>query len=196
MSKAANAYLATQVTTTSQGQLLLMLYEAAIKFIKQAKVKIKEKDYAAKGILISRAMDILSELNQSLNKERGGQIAQNLNSIYLFCNMQLAQANMRMTVKPLDEVITLLDSLRQAYAQIVPSQEGQLPTKQAAKPAQPSAQPEGQSEGQAAQTEEEAKPASNYPRPQVLQAVQPQNESENRPQTAQSRAANAYANSL
>ncbi|GKT30271.1 Flagellar protein FliS like protein, partial [Aduncisulcus paluster] len=57
MHKAAQAYLSTQVHTTSKGELLIMLYDAAIKFMKQAKVKINEKDYAAKGILISKAIE-------------------------------------------------------------------------------------------------------------------------------------------
>ncbi|MGE4553622.1 MAG: flagellar export chaperone FliS, partial [Desulfovibrionaceae bacterium] len=123
MSRAAHAYFATQIATTTQGQLLLMLYDGAIKFLKQARVKIEERNYAQKGILISKAIDIISELNQSLNKEKGGRIAENLNSLYMFCSMQLAKANIRMNVKMVDEVINILQSLRQAYAEIVPTHE-------------------------------------------------------------------------
>ena len=176
MSRAVTtAYLATQVNTTSQGQLLLMLYDAAIKFLKQAKEKIQEKDYAAKGILISRATDILSELNQSLNKTRGGQLAQNLNSLYLFCNNQLAQANLRMNTKYVDDVIAILDNLRQAYGEIVPQCD--MP-------------------GPAQGTDGDAS-SENLPRPQLLRPVEniaaQQKASAN---TAQSRAASAYAKSL
>lgn len=180
MSKAvATAYLATQVNTTSQGQLLLMLYDAAIKFLKQAKEKIEEKDYAAKGILISRATDILSELNQSLNKERGGKLAQNLNSLYLFCNNQLAQANLRMETKYVDDVLNILDNLRQAYGEIVPQCENQ-----------------GRPAGQAPR-EQNAAPVNNLPRPQALKAVENNtDEQKSTLNTARSRAANAYANSL
>jgi len=124
MSKAAHAYLATQVTTTSQGQLLIMLYDAGIKFLKQAKEYMIEKDYAKKGILISRAMDIITELASSLNKDKGGQIAENLQSLYTFCNIQLAQANMKMDTKKLDDVIGILSNIRNAYAEILPQVEG------------------------------------------------------------------------
>lgn len=124
MSKAAQAYFATQIATTTQGQLLLLLYDGAIKFLKQARVKIEERNYAQKGILISKAIDIINELNQSLNKEKGGRIADNLNSLYMFCALQLAKANLRMSVKMVDEVINILSSLRQAYAEIVPTHEG------------------------------------------------------------------------
>ena len=71
MQKAAQAYFQTQVATTSQADLLLLLYEGAIKFLKMAKVKIDERDYAEKGILISKAMDVIAELDSSLNVQKG-----------------------------------------------------------------------------------------------------------------------------
>jgi flagellar protein FliS len=125
MSKAANAYLATQVTTTSQGRLLVMLYDAGIKFLKQAKEYMLAKDYAKKGILISRAIDIISELASSLNKEKGGQIAENLQALYTYCNFELARANLRMDAAKLDEIVNILTNLRDAYAQILPTVEGE-----------------------------------------------------------------------
>ncbi len=132
MSKAANAYLTTQVTTTTQGQLLVMLYDAGIKFLKQAKEYMIAKDYAKKGILISRAMDIITELASSLNKEKGGQIAENLQSLYTFCNIRLAKANMKMDTQMLDDVINILSNIREAYAQILPQVEGENSTTAAA----------------------------------------------------------------
>lgn len=65
MLKAAKAYLSTQVSTASKGDLLLMLYDTAIKHLKLATEKIAEKDYAAKGILISKAIAIVSELQEA-----------------------------------------------------------------------------------------------------------------------------------
>lgn len=120
MSNPARAYLTTQVETTTQGELLLMLYEAAIKFLKRAKIEIEKKDYAQKGIYISKAMAVISELAESLNKEKGGEITENLHSLYLFCNLHLAQANIRMDTGKVDEVIKILDGIRSAYAQVVP----------------------------------------------------------------------------
>ncbi len=54
MANPARAYLATQVETTTQGELLIMLYEAAIKFLKRAKIEIDNKDYAKKGFTSPR----------------------------------------------------------------------------------------------------------------------------------------------
>lgn len=119
MQKAAHAYLQTQVTTTTQGELLLLLYDGAIKFLNQAKEKIAERDYAGKGILISKALDIVNELDASLNLEKGGELAQNLHKLYFYCSTRLLNANLKMDVGFIDEVIKILSGLRGAYGQIV-----------------------------------------------------------------------------
>lgn len=133
MANPARAYLATQVETTTQGELLIMLYEAAIKFLRRAKVEIDNKDYAKKGIYISKAMAIIHELAECLNKEKGGEITPKLGSLYQFCTAQLIKANIRLDNKRIDDVINILDGLRSAYAQIIPAHEG--------KGLQPAAQP-------------------------------------------------------
>ena len=124
MLKAAKAYLSTQVTTTTQGEVLLLLYEAAIKNLRQAQERIAERDYAAKGILISKALDIISELSASLNVEKGGDLARNLHSLYFYCSSRLLKANLKMDVTVIDEVIRILDGIRSAFAEIIPGQEG------------------------------------------------------------------------
>lgn len=121
MANPAKAYLATQIETTTQGELLLMLYEAAIKFLKRAQREIDNRDYAKKGIYISKAMAIIHELSESLNKEKGGDITPKLGQLYLFCTTQLVKANIRMDNRMIDDVIKILDGLRSAYAQIVPT---------------------------------------------------------------------------
>lgn len=119
MLKAAQKYLATQVTTTDQGQLLILLYDAAIKFLNQAKTKIDEKDYAQKGILIAKALDILSELGSSLNKDKGGELADSLNQLYFYCNTRLLMANLKMDKAIIDEVVKIISGVRDAYSQII-----------------------------------------------------------------------------
>jgi flagellar protein FliS len=124
MANPAKAYLATQIETTTQGELLLMLYEAAIKFLKRAKREIDNRDYAKKGIYISKAMAIIHELSESLNKEKGGDITPKLGQLYMFCTTQLVKANIRLDNKMIDDVINILEGLRSAYAQIVPTHDG------------------------------------------------------------------------
>ncbi len=118
MNSALRAYQKTQITTTSPGNLVVMLYDGAINFLEQSKGKIAEKDYAAKGMLISKALDIISELDCSLNVERGGDLARNLHGLYVYCSNRLLKANMDMDVAIIDEVITILSELRSAFHQI------------------------------------------------------------------------------
>jgi len=124
MLKAAKAYLVTQVSTSSQGDLLLMLYDTAIKHLHQAIEKMRAKDVAGKGILLSKAINIVSELQESLNKERGGEISKNLFQLYFYCNTRLLTANLKMNPEMVEEVISILTGLRQAFAQIMPSVDG------------------------------------------------------------------------
>lgn len=171
MQKAAQAYLQTQVTTTSQGDLLLMLYDGAIKFLKQAKVKMQEQDYAQKGILISRAMDVIAELASSLNAQKGGDLADNLNKLYFYCNTKLLQANLKMDTGLIDVVIKILSGLRDAFAQIsdtVPTAEDiQAATKQNApkqeKPVQNAAPQPQDSNAAPAQQAPQQKPGKVLP---------------------------------
>ena len=118
MHKAAQAYFQTQVTTTTQGDLLIMLFDGALKFLKQAKESMAVRDYAKKGILISKALDVLAELQGSLNAQKGGELAENLRKLYLLCSTKLLMANMRMDQNLVDEVIRILTGIRDAFAQI------------------------------------------------------------------------------
>lgn len=223
MLKAAKAYLNTQVTTATKGDLLLMLYDTAIKHLKLAQVKINEKDFAAKGILITKALDIIGELQSCLNKERGGDVAQNLFRLYYFCNTRLLQANMSMDVAMVEDVIGILGGLRQAFAQIISTQENT--TSPAQTPFMDAGTPPLQAQAQAAQVQamqaqamqaqamqvqaaspQEAvaqAPGAEAPAPveaEVAASVAPQSEAP-QPEPAQPvqtiryRAANAYANS-
>lgn len=123
MNKAANAYFQTKVNTTDQGQLLIMLYDGALRYLAQAREKIVAKDYAAKGVLISRVIDIINELSASLNLEKGGSLATNLNNLYVLCTARLLQANLKLDLAALDSVVQIISGLRSAYAQIVDTPE-------------------------------------------------------------------------
>jgi flagellar protein FliS len=125
MQKGAQAYFSTHIATTDQGQLLLMLYDGALKFLAQAREKMLARDMAGKGVLISKTIDIVNELASSLNMERGGTLAENLNNLYFLCTARLLQANAKLDVAQLDSVVNILSGLRSAYAQIVATPEAQ-----------------------------------------------------------------------
>ncbi|MBF0482845.1 MAG: flagellar export chaperone FliS, partial [Desulfovibrionaceae bacterium] len=139
MSKAANSYLQTQVATTTPGELLILLYDACVKNLRQAQERIRERDVKAKGMLISKAIDIISELQSSLNAQKGGSLAVNLHKLYFYCNTKLLQANLKMDTAVIDEVIKIISGIRDAYNQIVTQQAQGLSAPQAAAQAAPPA---------------------------------------------------------
>ena len=132
MQRAANAYMQTQVTTTTPGHLVVMLYDGAITFLEQAKQEIEIRNYAKKGILISQALDIISELDGSLNTDKGGEIAQNLHKLYMYCSTRLLQANLKMDITLINEVIGILSSFRSAFSEISKTQAHPSPPRAAA----------------------------------------------------------------
>lgn len=187
MNKATSAYLQAGVNTTSPGQLLIMLYEAAIKFLRQAQERIQAKDVAKKGILISKALDILTELTATLNLEKGGDLADNLQKLYFYCTTKLLAANLKQDVVLIEEVIGILDGLRDAYQTLlnqgVSGQEGRSPQSSAglvrgfaapARPAQSARPDDGQLQSQAQMLAFTAKPGAVPPaRPGQPQAGTP-----------------------
>ena len=132
MHRAANAYMQTHVTTTTPGHLVVMLYDGAITFLEQAKQEIAANNFAKKCILISQALDIIAELDGSLNNEKGGELAQNLHRLYMYCNTRLLRANLKMDTAIIDEVIGILSSFRSAFAEISRTQPHPAPPKASA----------------------------------------------------------------
>ncbi len=114
------AYKETQIKTANQGKLIVMLYDGAIKNINLAIELLGEKKRKLDKISnsIIKAQDIITELIVSLDFEKGGEIAKNLFSIYVFMNRQLLEANIQKSVKPLQDVKHLLMELREAWVEV------------------------------------------------------------------------------
>jgi flagellar protein FliS len=115
MNQGANAYKKAAVTTATPGQVLIMLYEAAIRYVKKAADCIDKKDHAGKGVAIGKVHDIINELNTSLNFEVGGDIARNLERLYNFMVEQLVQANSKNSKEHLLTVQKNLETLLEGW---------------------------------------------------------------------------------
>lgn len=117
----ANRYKQTSVQTATPGQILILLYEAAIKNVKKASECIDTRDSAGKGLYIGKTHDILNELVNTLNFEVGGDIARNLERLYNFMIEQLIVANAESSKEPLftiqKNLETLLEGWRGAVAE-------------------------------------------------------------------------------
>ena len=115
MNQTYNLYQQTSITTSNPMKLVLMLYDGAIGFLKDSIEAINKKDVKSKIIAINRAKDIITELNNSLKCEIGGEFALTLRRLYYFMDRHLFQANLKNDVQAIREVIQLLSSLREAW---------------------------------------------------------------------------------
>jgi len=116
MQTAAYASYRTITTQTAgPGELLLQLYQAAIKNIGQARLAIEAVNVPDAHKHIVRAQEILLELQRTLDHEQGGDLAPRLDALYGFMRGRLFDANMRKEIGPLDEVQGLLRSLLAAW---------------------------------------------------------------------------------
>ncbi|MBW2056225.1 MAG: flagellar export chaperone FliS [Deltaproteobacteria bacterium] len=112
-------YQKTRFVTADQGRLILMMYDGAIRFIEQAKTKMERGDIPGKGIAIARAQGIISELNGSLNREKGGQLALSLETLYLYINNQLSMANLKNSQEHLDDALKVIRELLTGWKAII-----------------------------------------------------------------------------
>ena len=110
-----NAYKQTAVTTASKEQVLIMLYEGAIKHLKKASEACHKKDIAAKGVAVGKAHDIINELSNSLDFNIGGDIAKNLERLYGFMIQEITQGNMNNDPQKFDQARKLLENLLEGW---------------------------------------------------------------------------------
>jgi len=120
----ANTYNSNQVSTASKTKLILLMYDGAIRFIKEAISKTRSKDIAGYGLKISKAQRIVVELENSLDKRQGGQVAMNLQKTYSQVSNLLTAANISGDEAPLSAATDILTSLREAWEQVINSPEG------------------------------------------------------------------------
>ncbi|MCC6177636.1 MAG: flagellar export chaperone FliS [Chloroflexi bacterium] len=122
-------YQATTVETASPVDLVVMLYQGAHRFIRQALAAIETHDIqtAHRGFL--RAQDIITELAGSLSAEEGGEISEQLRALYEYMHRRLVEANCHKDPAPAREVLGMLRELGSAWQQIAAQQrQGQAPT--------------------------------------------------------------------
>lgn len=118
-SQAINAYGATHahsaITDASPHKLISLLFQGAIDRIQQAKGAMARGDIAKRGQLVGKALDIVNNLQACLDKEKGGEVAKNLDALYDYMQRQLLKANMENDPAILDEVTRLLTEVQSGW---------------------------------------------------------------------------------
>ena len=117
-SRGAAAYRQTSVQSSSPLQLVVLLYDGAIKHMSAARDAMARRDLVARREGFSRAMAIVAELQSTLNLKEGGEVAQSLDRLYVYVLDLLVQANVRHDPRPLEEAERLLAPLRDAWSQV------------------------------------------------------------------------------
>ena len=130
---ATEKYQTQQIMTASPARLVAMLFEKAISCLNEAIRAIEAGDIQARWKSNSRAMEIINHLLTTLDMDKGGDIAKNLDQIYRFMLARLPQVDINNNPAPARDVIGLLEPLRRSW-QVVANQGN---PKQATAPSQP-----------------------------------------------------------
>jgi flagellar protein FliS len=125
--QAYNAYKNTNVRTASQGHLVVLLYEEAVRRLAEAAGlfgsdgAVKAADIERFNSCLQKAQAIITELQVSLNMEKGGEIAQNLMSLYVYFNNELMTANINHDKKKVTFVLDMMSQLADSWRQAAES---------------------------------------------------------------------------
>jgi flagellar protein FliS len=116
-----SSYLQNQVLTASPAELILLLFDEGLRTLKKAEtafaIETPDRFEVINNHLL-HVQDVLMELSLSLDLEKGGELAANLQRIYDFMMRHLSQANSAKVIQPVIEVHHLLTTLRNAWQQV------------------------------------------------------------------------------
>ena len=117
------SYRQVATKTATPGQLVLMLFDGALRFLDKALVGFDLDDPLDSNLAINnnilKAQEILRELNMSLNMEKGGEFATTMRRLYNYYDLQLSQSNLRKDPSGVELVIRLLSVIRGAWAEML-----------------------------------------------------------------------------
>ena len=114
---ARQAYAESAVLTATPEQLVVMLYDGAIRFLRQSAEYMKAGEREQSRNRMNRAEAIIDELNSTLDMSYGD-VPANLRSIYLFCKRHLIHANVNTDPAAIETVARLLGELRESWDQL------------------------------------------------------------------------------
>ena len=121
------AYQKTNVNTASQGRLVVLLYEGAVKHLNAAismfdsDNRLKPGDIEQFGIHLQKTQAIITELQVSLDMEKGGDIARNLMSLYLYFNEEIMDATIKQNKEKLQFILKMVNELADSWRVIANS---------------------------------------------------------------------------
>ena len=118
---AGHHYAQTEVSTVTPARLVLLMYDAVLAAVEIARTALTSErpDLEVVSQQLTRAQQLVTELEVALDHERGGQIAASLQGLYDYARRRLVDANLSKDPGPLDEVTRIIGDLREAWASSV-----------------------------------------------------------------------------
>lgn len=110
-------YQNTDIATADRGKLILMIYDHCLKWCNAAIDAIERNDIETRTKAIFKVQDGITELQCALDFQKGGEVAKNLQRLYDFYNRHLSDANLKNSIQNVEEVKTMMSSLREAWVQ-------------------------------------------------------------------------------
>ncbi len=114
-----DAYKNTQINTASREQILLMLYDGAIKFMKQSREAMENNNYEKSHNKNLKAQDIVTELMASLDMDVMGETGDNLYRLYDFTLHSLVQSNVKKDPQFIEQALEVMEDLYSAWDEII-----------------------------------------------------------------------------
>ena len=117
-SKDISTYQQTNILTADPRKLVIMCYSAAISNLRMACECYESGDFETKAKGIQKAQNIICELMNALDFEKGGEVARNLDALYNFMGRQIMESDLNKDVKGIGRVIEMLEELKSAWEEI------------------------------------------------------------------------------
>jgi flagellar protein FliS len=123
---ARNTYQEVEANASNGLQLVVMLYDGAIRFLNDASACIKRRDMAGKVLAVDRALAIIGELQATLKMDEGQHIAASLDGLYTYMTQRILDASLKLDPAAFEEVVTLLATLNSGWKEIAQRNPAQL----------------------------------------------------------------------
>jgi flagellar protein FliS len=121
-SRAAQAYRRVESESRSPLELVVMMYDGALRFLEEASDAVERGDLRGRAHAISRVLAIIGELQNTLDIEKGGAIADQLDDLYTYLTSRLLDVALKQDVTAIEEARKLLTPIRDAWSQISTTQ--------------------------------------------------------------------------
>jgi flagellar secretion chaperone FliS len=117
-SRAAQAYRRVESESRSPLELVVMMYDGALRFLEEASEAVDRGDLRARAHAVSRVLAIIGELQNTLDVEKGGAVADQLDDLYTYLTSRLLDVALKQDVTAIEEARKLLTPIRDAWSQI------------------------------------------------------------------------------